>query len=147
MLSITSSSHLDHGLSAAHIAFMLKHFQDRDSFFIETVELPEELSPLQSGLYGPAAGDAPIQDAEVRLGARGDRSYSSRLIDQPTRPTRLLTVIAGAHEGLPCMLYTAFGGPQAAREPGDPSLEGEELQESERFWAQHALSSMEVRYG
>jgi hypothetical protein len=41
------------------------------------------------------------------------------------------------------ILYTAFGGPAAPREPGDPSLDGNEagLAESKAFWAEHALSS------
>jgi hypothetical protein len=39
----------------------------------------------------------------------------------------------------PCMLYTAFGGPLAPKEPGDPTLKDSEREESEKFWSQHAL--------
>jgi hypothetical protein len=40
-----------------------------------------------------------------------------------------------------CVLFTAYGGPAAPREPGDSSIASwEELTQSRRFWAQHALS-------
>lgn len=38
----------------------------------------------------------------------------------------------------PCVLYTAFGGPAAPQEPGDPSCK--DLAESATFWREHALS-------
>lgn len=74
--------------------------------------------------------------------------------------SRLVTVIAGPHTACPaggactgatcadydshvehaCVLYTAYGGPQAPREPGDPSIKSwEELVASREFWSQHAL--------
>jgi len=38
------------------------------------------------------------------------------------------------------VLYTAYGGPVAPREPFDRSLDEEAKAESEKFWAEHALA-------
>ena len=39
------------------------------------------------------------------------------------------------------MLFTAFGGPLAPREPGDPDMtDAKEIAESKKFWSEHALS-------
>jgi hypothetical protein len=41
----------------------------------------------------------------------------------------------------PCVLYTAYGGPQAPREPGDPAIKDfAEQAASEIFWSEHALA-------
>jgi len=138
---IVPGSHLDHGLSKAQIEWLKETFASRDGFFIESVEMPETLGTVPCGLYGPAAGDEPLRDSEVFLAKRGDRPYASRMIDKPMRPTRTVTVIAGPDGDEKCVLYTAFGGGQAPREPGDKSLSAEEKVESEGFWAEHALSS------
>jgi hypothetical protein len=119
---------------------------------------------------------------------RGDRKYFSRVVDRPTRPTRTVTVIGGGHderveEGTPgavkkyladatpvwviphpCILYTAFGGPLAPKEPGDLQAQvnavkadtqmddllkarqlaqlEQKLVESTTFWSEHALSGV-----
>lgn len=80
----------------------------------------------------------------------------------PTKPAaRVITVIAGPHkvtcgcklsgrrDCIECeghgdvnetVLYTAYGGPCAPREPGDPNIKSwDELLESRKFWAEHAL--------
>lgn len=123
-LVVDKESHLDHGLSQAHIDFMLARFVQKNEFFIETVGLPKGLDPLQSGIYGPAAGDPSVTDAESILAIRQGRSWASRLIDKPARPTRLMTVVAGPGdvEGQNCVLYTSYGGPAAPKEPGDFSM-------------------------
>lgn len=139
-MQITSDSHVDHDLSPDHLDWLLQRFQDRDGFFIETVELPAHLSPVACGLHGPEMGDAPVPDAEVRMVVRGNRKGPSRLCSRPPRMTRQLTVIAGPHDGLPCVMYTAFGGPVAPKEPWDPSLDDAGRAASEAFWAQHCLS-------
>jgi hypothetical protein len=140
MLTIHDDSHLDHDLTPAHVAFLRSRFADKVGFFVETVELPDELSDLVCGLYGPTMGDAPVTEG-VSFVARGDRAYSTRTVARPTRPTRLLTVIAGPHKDAPCVLYTAHGGPMAPREVGDPTLPTEEARaESAAFWAVHALA-------
>lgn len=141
-LEIHEKSHLDHGLSSEHVAYILGLFNDRTGFFRETVTLPAGLSALLCGLYGPTVGDAPVPEAEAFYIVREDRSYASRTVWREGRPSRELSVIAGPFEGRPCVLYTAFGGPLTPREPGDLNIATwEELVEARRFWAEHALVS------
>lgn len=140
-MKIDDDSHLDHLLSPAHLAWVMDRFGDRTAFFAETVELPEGLPELRSSLHGPAAGDAPVPEEECTHLARGGRGGPSRLCARPRRPTRLLTVVAGPHGAHPCVLYTAFGGPPAPREPWDPSLDDSERAASVAFWSEHALSA------
>lgn len=132
---IAKESHLDHGLNEDHIKFIKDKFGKRDSFFIETVELPEHLPSLKSALYGPVCGDAPIPEEKVHYKKREGRDGPSRMIFAEMRDSRKLTVIAGPHEGEACILYTAFGGPLAPKEVFE-----DESQESKRFWAEHALA-------
>lgn len=160
-MQIHKDSHLDHGLTEPQVAFLLERFKDRASFFIETVELPPELGQVACGLYGPSMGDQPISEDAVELVTRGDRAYKSRCIVAQPRPTRQVTVIAGEHDGLPCVLYTAFGGPQAPQEVGELELAWEaaaaeqprtedacrrmdalraKLEVSRPFWRVHALA-------
>ena len=143
MLKIHSESHMDHGLTEAHIAFIVERFADKDGFFIETFDLPESLSPLMSALYGPLAGDEPVDDSRVRFAPRGGRDGDSRLVDLPQRETRTMTVIAGPHDGESCILFTSYGGPCAPREPFDLGLAEDEkgLAESKAFWTEHALAA------
>jgi hypothetical protein len=156
------ASHVDHGLTEDQLRHLLDRFADRAAFFIETIELPEDLGTVPCGLWGPSMGDAPIGDDAVVHASRGDRAWTSRLVDRPTRPTRLVTVIAGSHEEpcpqcttcaanndcptchgagnlkYPCVLYTAFGGPLAPQEPGDPGCKDPVA--STTFWREHALA-------
>ena len=143
-MKITDASHLDHGLTPAHVAFVRETFGAVDSFTIESVELPEHLEDLMCGLHGPATGDAPVTEDEIHLAVRGDRPGPSRLVNRAPKPTRLLTVIIGpAEDEDDVILYTAFGGPLAPREPFDEALQSdpEALAASKAFWAQHALSA------
>jgi hypothetical protein len=138
---ITDDSHLDHGLTQDQVAYILDRFGDREGFFIESFTLPEELGTVQSALYGPAAGDEPIREEDVFYKTRGGRSGMSRMIDAAPREQRRVTVIAGPHEGA-TILYTAYGGPLAPREPFDVLNEPDTVQrESNMFWVQHALSA------
>lgn len=142
-MKILPVSHTDHALTPAHLAWIQERFADRQEFFLETLELPGELAALDCGLHGPLCGDAPVPESEVTYQQRGERPGKSRLCSRPSRPTRLLTVIAGPDGDEPCVLYTAFGGPAAPREPFDPAvaLMPPEAQEACRvFWAEHALS-------
>lgn len=93
-----NDSHVDHDLTAEQLRYLLDHFADRNSFFLETIELPEQLGTVPCGLWGPIMGDSPISDAEVHHARRGTREWTSRLVDRPMRPTRKVTVIAGPHE-------------------------------------------------
>jgi hypothetical protein len=131
---------LDHGLSEAHVKFLLETFSDRKEFFIETLTLPEELSPVSCALYGPLAGDSPVLDVECEIVARGERKWPSRLCNRPARMTRRVTVVAGPDGDEPCVLYTAYGGPEAPREPGDTSLDDAGRAASADFWKDHALA-------
>lgn len=130
-------SHLDHALTEAQVAHVMKLFADRDGFFIETITLPPDLGTVPCGLYGPTMGDS-IKEDEVTYATRGVRTWISRLVDLPARQQHELTVIAGPHDGHPCVLYTAFGGPAAPQEPGDPGCK--DLAKSAAFWREHALS-------
>jgi hypothetical protein len=132
------ASHVDHGLTEAQFSYLLDHFADRDSFFIETLTLPRELGTVPCGLYGPLMGDPSIGETEVTYGRRGDRAWESRLVDLPPRQQHEVTVIAGPHDGQACVLYTAFGGPPAPQEPGDPGCKDPTA--SATFWREHALA-------
>lgn len=75
----------------------------------------------------------------VVRGLRGSRTTPSRLAlgVSPSR-THKLTVVVGPHDGGP-VVYTAYWGEPAPREPGDPSLDDAGRAEAEAFWAEHAL--------
>lgn len=131
-------SHVDHGLTKAQLHYLLERFADRDGFFIETLTLPSALGTVPCGLYGPIMGDPAIGEPEVHYARRGERTWDSRLVDLPPRMQHEVTVIAGPHEAHVCVLYTAFGGPLAPQEPGDPSCK--DLAASTTFWREHALA-------
>lgn len=142
-MQIVPASHLDHYLLPSHLEWLLKMHAELDRFAIATVELPPFLPDLVMGLYGPIVGDAPISEDEVTYGVRPGRRWATRFVHRPVRamrPTRLLTFVAGPHEDKPCVLYTAYGGPKAPREPGDLGITSwTEIVESRDFWAEHAL--------
>lgn len=138
-MKITTESHLDHGLTPAHVAWLTERFADRQAFFVETTELSAELSSLTCGLHGPATGGEPVPEAEVHYERRGGRAGASRLCRRQPLQTRLVTVVAGPDGGEPCVFYTAYGGPSAPREPWDETLDDAGRAESEAFWALHAL--------
>lgn len=140
-MHLSPESHAHH-LSPAQIDWVMRAFGEREGFFIATAELPKGLGELSSGLYGPIVGDRPVSDAEARYETRAGRAWPSRLVRRPSRPTRVVTVIGGPDAAGRTVLYTAYGGPAAPREPGDPSLEGDAaaLAESTAFWREHALA-------
>lgn len=139
MLVLHGDSHTDH-VPASVLKWLLEKFKDKDGFFIGSVELPEALPELFCGLYGPIMGDPPVVEPDVAYGCRPGRSYESRLCRMFERKTRLVTVIAGPHSNLPCVLYTAFGGPPSPKEVNDPTLKPEEREASVEFWSRHALA-------
>lgn len=140
MVEIIEDSHTDHGLTKAHLSYIRKRFQNRTSFFKETIILPYSLEDLPCGIYGPIVHDDPITDDKVIMRRRGDRKGESRIYKgKKSRQTRLMTVIAGPYKDYPMVLYTAFGGPCAPKEPFDCE-DGPELDESLNFWSRHALS-------
>jgi hypothetical protein len=109
---------------------------------------------FKNGLYGPSSGDAPIAENdpghEITHRARPGREGLSRLVNKPMRDTDLFTVVYGPHkdkEGkeYPKVLYTAFGGPPAEREPTDQYFKEnpddvEGYARAVKFWEEHALS-------
>jgi len=127
-----TDSHVDHGLTEAQLHYLLDRFAGRTSFFLETIELPEELGTVPCGLWGPVMGDPPVEESAVKRERRGSRAWTSRLVARDTRPTRQVTVIAGPHDGQPCVLYTAFGGPATPQEPGDLRRQLEALEAKRR---------------
>jgi hypothetical protein len=153
-MKITSDSHLDHGLTLAHVEWLKSYFAERSAFFIETVEIPDDLPPVPCALFGPEMGDERIFEADVTYVVRGGRRCCSRvlkffvrteLFGSLPRTTRKLTIVAGPHGDEPCVLYTSYGGPQAPREPGDPTIGSwEEIEKSRAFWQAHALSGEDV---
>lgn len=114
---------------------------NNEAFFIETIELPPELGDVRCDLYGPAVGLPPVPESEVHYQMRSNRSYESRciLVAYP-RTSRMVTVIAGPHDGEPCVLFTAYGGPIAPQEPGDPTCR--DVEASRAFWSEHALITL-----
>lgn len=140
---ITNESHLDHGgLTIAHLRYVLKQFGERDGFFIEQIEFPDELGELDCGLYGPIMGDEPVTTDIVIGEQKRDSGGVARIVDLPPRRTRKAVVIAGPRKSHDCVLFTVYGGPLAPRQPGDESLESEaDIAESADFWSQHALSA------
>lgn len=140
--AILPESHVDHGLTRAQLEAALALVQlGDDPVTVATVELPEDVGTVPCGLYGPIMGDAPVPDSETFYAPRGSREGMSRMTRRPMRQTRTITLIVGPHEGFRHVLYTAFGGPAAPREPWDPTLSVDEERESLAFWAEHALAA------
>jgi len=139
-MKIIAGTHVDHALTPGHLEFVLSRFADRRAFFLETIELPEELSSLPCTLHGPMMGhrahharrsvahagrSGPVAaDDGCRLGLGDGR----------------VAVVGGLDAKGEMVLYTAYGGPAAPREPWDRGLDEELRAESERFWSEHALS-------
>lgn len=136
---ISPESHLDHGLELHHIRFILDRFAHHVGNFAETVELDQWMNPLPCSLYGPIMGDEPVDPLDVDYRRRGNRAWSSPiLVSKPNRWSTQLTVIGGPDQFGQTILYTAFGGPLAPQEPGDPNCV--DVAASEEFWSHHALS-------
>ena len=145
-----AGTHTDHGLLPQHWGFVLDvagmHVaaceQEGGGLtpLIRAVTLPSGCPDVENGLYGPACGDAPVTDDEVTL----ERPWADRLVARPTRPTRLLTIVAVPEfrdvpeKGKRLVAFTAYGGPMAPQNPEDP---GNRDPEGARvFWSQHALA-------
>ncbi len=141
-MKIATDSHLDHDLGDAVIAYIVAEFKHINSgFIIRTIGIPEELGTVPCGIVGPVIGRPPVPEEDVVYVVRGTRSWPSRTLKvKPEKPqVRTVTVIAGPHGDDPCVLYTAYGGPYAPREPGDPDLKPEDYMDSRKFWSEHAL--------
>lgn len=146
-MKIIKESHVDHGLTKSQIAYIENVFRNKKAFFIETIDLSDVgLGTVPCGLHGPCMGDGSVDESDVSYIYRNGRPNSSRCVDRPEQMTSKVTVIAGPHkdeetgEEYSCVLYTAFGGPLAPKEPDDPAMKIEELDKSKAFWAEHALT-------
>jgi len=132
--------HHDHGIDTPQLEWILNRAdrcpitKDHIGFFIKLVQLDEGTVPC--GLYGPAMGDAPIPDDQVILEKRGDREWTDRIIDRPTRNVTDVQVI-GIREEEVTTVFTVYGGPLAPQNPEDPSCE--DVDASTKFWSEHAL--------
>ena len=156
--------HADHGLGdghQCHVEDVAREYYDTPGLFIINKELPAELPDVQSGLYGPSAGDEPIAEELVTYETRGERAGPSRLIDRPTRACRRLVVIglvshkpwndlSNYHHPrdthldiIDIKVFTAYGTQSTEatpREWWDTSLKPAEAIAAATFWSQHALS-------
>jgi len=119
-MKIVKCFHADHGVSENLMLWALTQIRPV-GFFLRTITLPANHADLTNRLYGPAAGDAPVHESTVHYEQRSVDRPASRMVSAPARPTRLLTLI-GAADGDDVTIYTAYGGPAAEREPGDPTL-------------------------
>lgn len=135
-------SHLDHQVSAEHIEWAKDWIKvginvgryTPGEVHVWSMELPPELPGLWTALR-----EAP--ESEVTYQVRPPRKCASRTTSDRMAWTRQMTAVFGPHEGIPFALYTAYGGPAAPREPGDPSIANmAELEESREFWTTHALA-------
>ena len=137
---ITKESHLDHGLTKRQVEYIARKYEKRNAFFIDEFRLPPHLGTVESGLYGPLVGDPQITEDVVTYQNRGNRKGPSRLIALPPRKQKWVTVIGGPSDSGEIILYTAYGGPLAPREPWDVEHDPKLHAESLGFWAEHALS-------
>jgi len=144
-LVILPESHVDHfaALSlqdkATIVATIMAAFKERplvEGFQLFTIEGP---FPLPCELVGPVMGQESVPESLVRYEARKGREWPSRLTQGEPVLTTKLTIVVGPHNGYPHVLYTAYPGLPAPREPQDPSLKPEEVEESRAFWSTHAL--------
>jgi hypothetical protein len=143
VLVIHPKSHVDHipagVIEAVKLAFADVANPDR-RILIETFELPEEAGTVGCALYGPTMGDSPVPDDEVQYRVRPGRSWPSRMVARLVRPTRILTVVAGPHDGHDLVMFTCYGGPAASPEVDDPNLKPADRAASIAFWNDHALA-------
>ncbi len=159
-VSIHADSHVDHGINGQVRDYVLKQFRDRTEFFIETFVYPENY-PVYPSLNNwnavhdgtpiymvdlppvPCALHMDVPEDEAFYARRGEREWESRMCKRPTRKVREVTIIAGPHPDdadAGMVLFTMYGGPEAPREPGDPSLKGKALKAAKVFWSSAALS-------
>jgi hypothetical protein len=134
--TIIAKSHLDHNIPTEVLKYLCSLDLEGEGVVVKTIDLPEDFPPVPCRLYGPLMGDEPVDESSVRWAPRGEREGDSRLIDEPPRMVRQVTMIVGPYEDEPHALYTAFAGPLAERE-----LFEDASPKALAFWAEHALSA------
>jgi hypothetical protein len=132
--------HADHGISREQKDFIKAEVKKsaENGFFILQVDLPESLGTVPNAMYGPAAGDAPVSDADVIFEKRGDRPWADRMVCKAPRPCGFVQAI-GIRDGDSFTLFTIYGGQLAPQHPDDPS--NHDPEGSRAFWADHALAT------
>ena len=144
-MRISRSHYVAHDLHDDHLEFLTSHPDVQKAMGPVTLPIPNHLPRLKSGLVGPSVGDPPVTQNTpgVHMANRGDERPDSRMIHGEHRDTDKITavVIPDPTEKGRKWLVTGYGGPEAPREPGDPSLEkgSPEHKESVNFWNDHAL--------
>lgn len=143
-------SHLDHGLPPEAIKVIEDAIKDLKAFTILTITVSGTgVGPMLCKLHGPITGEEVVLEEECRMVRRGTREWESRMCDRPPVLTDQVTIIVGPYANVDdgpgyeeIILFTAYPGPLAPREPGDPSIQADEglILESQDFWAHHALS-------
>ena len=142
-VTIKTIYHADHSMDSRSLDWCLSQVQPM-GFFLQTFTIPESHGDAVNALYGPVCGDEPVQGVLLR---REGRNYDDKMIDRPTRPSRLVTVI-GVKEEDGFTVFTAHGGPaaekneqQVRQEFADGKCTQEDVERVALFWASHALSS------
>lgn len=150
-LIIDPRSHMDHGLSTGHLLLIAEGLKQKEEgkLTILQLDIPKHLPKLPCKLRGPIVGMEPIGEGVVEWCQRGAREVLSRMVrhdvleskmaeyynPESVQTSAVLTAVIGP-DGT---LFTAYGGPLAPREPGDPSISEEDRLESAKFWSEHAL--------
>lgn len=149
--NVTKSSHCDH-LPAPILSEVLDKLAKGQSTV--KVLIPGALAiaevsvstPVLCSLRGPTTDGKTVHESQAWYSVRGEgRPNVSRMTDLPaTESTTVTVVVVGLEtfttESFGGNLATAYGGPLAPQEPGDPYLPADKLAESVAFWADHALS-------
>jgi hypothetical protein len=133
LMKITTNSHLDHGLSQRLVNLISEKYADREKFFIDTFTIPEDCPSVPCSLH------AEVPEHECFYRRRKGRKTWSRMTTRRLTYSDKVTVIGGMSNG-ECILFTAYGGPLAPREPGDADIaDATEATKSFLFWRSHAL--------
>lgn len=149
-MNFSNIAHSDHGLTAAHVSILQSSPEiaayEPGQFVLVSLPLPDDVESLECALYGPDAGDPPVDDSEVFLEVRGDRAGPSRLVDRPHRSAGHMVVI-GIRGGV---CFTAYGSRASKPSPMEPwdaerkhatgQLSAAEVDAARDFWAVHALA-------
>jgi hypothetical protein len=134
--------HDDHGLTQEHLELIDQELEGVEDFFvIKHIELPEGTPDLMSALYGPTAGDEPVEEGAVFYEARGNRAGPSRLVVRPHRPCRNMVLIALPQKGFIITAYGTQADSPSPREWWDAGMKPHEAIEAAQFWSQHALAN------
>jgi hypothetical protein len=132
--------HADHTMDALSLPWCLAQITT-EGFFLRTFTIPDDHADAVNALWGPSCGDGAVKGF---LKLRSGRVWEDVMIDLPTRPSRLVTVI-GTNNPEEMVVFTAHGGPPAEKNLAQERAEGkaseEDIERSRVFWSAHALST------